>query len=75
LTRVLVKGQVTMMEKTAFDEWCVLRVVGETVQTVGYVWATEEEAAISEAIKRFGPVGRGQSLVAHRVPQPSRKLK
>jgi hypothetical protein len=70
MTRVLVKGQVTMMEKTAVEEWCILSVVGETVQTVGYFWAIDEEAAISEAIKRFGPVGRDQ-LVAHRVPQPS----
>ena len=48
------------------EEWCILRVVGESVQTLGYVWAADEAAALSEA-KSFD--GREQVLVAHRVPR------
>jgi hypothetical protein len=51
------------------EEWCILRVVGESVQTLGYVWAPDEAAAISEAKKKFGFDGREQELVAHRVPR------
>jgi hypothetical protein len=52
------------------EEWCILRVVGETVQTVGYVFAADEGTAISEAIQKFDLVGHEQELVAHMVPQP-----
>jgi hypothetical protein len=52
------------------QEWCILRVVGETVQTVSYVFAADEATAISEAIKKFDLVGRDLELVAHQVPQP-----
>ena len=51
------------------EEWCILRVVGESVQTVGYVWAADEAAALSEAKNKFGFDGREQELVAHRVPR------
>ena len=51
------------------EEWCILRVVGESVQTLGYVWAPNEAAAISEAKNEFGFGGREQELVAHRVPR------
>ena len=27
-------------------EWCILRAVGESVQTVGYVWAADKTAAV-----------------------------
>ena len=56
------------MEWVEMQEWCILRVIGETVQTVGYVWAADEEAAISEALNR-GLAEREQELVAHQVPQ------
>ena len=52
------------------EEWCILRVVGESVETVGYVFAADEATAISEAIKKFDLVGRDLEIVAHRVPQP-----
>ena len=51
-------------------EWCILRMVGETIQTVGYVFAADEATAISDAIKKFDLAGREQEIVAHRVPQP-----
>ena len=49
-------------------EWCILRVVGESVQTVGYVWAADEEAAIREALNK-GLAERERELVAHQVPR------
>ena len=51
------------------QEWCILRVVGETIQTVGYVFADDEAMAISDAIKKFDLVGRDLELVAYRVSQ------
>ena len=51
------------------EEWCILRVVGEEVRIVGYVWATDEAAAIREAINRFALVGLEQEIVAHPVSQ------
>jgi hypothetical protein len=51
------------------QERCILRVVGETIQIVGYVFADDETMAISDAIKKFDLIGRDLELVAHRVPQ------
>jgi hypothetical protein len=51
-------------------EWCVLRVVGELVQPIGYVWAADEASAIQEAITKFNLTGPRHEIVAHRVGKP-----
>jgi hypothetical protein len=53
------------------EEWCILQVVGKTVQTVGYVFAADEAMSISEAVKKFDLVDRERDIVAYRVPQPT----
>ena len=72
--RPLTKAAVSWTKKAgnggSMHEWCILRMVGETIQTVGYVFAADEDTAISEAIKKFDLVGRDLEIVAHRVPQP-----
>jgi len=51
-------------------EWQILRAVGGTTVVVGYVWASDEVAAVRLAAEKFGLSDQDQTLEATLVNSP-----
>ena len=51
-------------------EWLITHPTQEGARIIGYVWATDEAAAIAVAVEKFGLASEAKTLEAHLVTSP-----